>query len=142
MSSLFNVLLRRQLISAVCCQRNNILQFRHMSVCITPRYKFTRNLCSTAANLSEKQLGKIEGKFQLSFTCKKCNTRNNKTISKIAYYRGVVIIKCPGCENNHLIADNLNWFTDLNGKRNIEDILREKGETVKKVNSGEFLNID
>ncbi|RZC35032.1 zf-DNL domain containing protein [Asbolus verrucosus] len=86
-----------------------------------------------AGTLSTTSLGKLEGKFQLDFTCKVCNTRNSKYISKVAYYKGVVIVECSGCKNNHLIADNLNWFTDLNGKRNIEEILAEKGETVRKV---------
>jgi predicted metal-dependent phosphotriesterase family hydrolase len=62
-----------------------------------------------------------------------CNSRNSKFISKVAYQKGVVIVKCAGCNNNHLIADNLNWFTDLNGKGNIEEILAEKGETIQKV---------
>lgn len=81
---------------------------------------------------SKSQLGELETKLQLIYTCKVCCTRNAKTISKVAYQKGVVIVKCDGCSNNHLIADNLNWFTDMNGKRNIEDILREKGEEVKK----------
>lgn len=46
-------------------------------------------------------------------------------------------MKCDGCSNNHLIADNLKWFTDMEGKRNIEDILAERGEKVIKISMGD-----
>lgn len=93
---------------------------------------FAARLSSVSTNRIE--LGKIdelERKFQLFYTCKKCSNRNSHLISKLAYEKGVVIVKCAGCQNNHLIADNLKWFKD--DKTNIEDILREKGEQVKKV---------
>lgn len=82
----------------------------------------------------KQPIGKVEVKqLQLSFTCKKCNTRNfNRMISKLAYEKGVVIVRCDGCKNNHLIADNLGWFEGT-GCRNIEAMLKQRGETVQRI---------
>jgi len=73
----------------------------------------------------------LEGKMMASFVCTVCNGRVTKVFSKLSYEKGVVLIRCPSCENHHLIADNLGWFRDT--AVNIEILMKEKGETVKYV---------
>ena len=65
------------------------------------------------------------------FTCKVCNTRSARKMSKEAYNHGVVLIRCPGCNNLHLIADHLGYLDD--NSTNIEQILAAKGEKVTRM---------
>ncbi|RUS20831.1 DNL zinc finger-domain-containing protein [Endogone sp. FLAS-F59071] len=67
----------------------------------------------------------------IAFTCKVCSHRTHHVMSKQAYTTGVVIIQCAGCKNRHLIADHLGWFRD--GSTTVEDLVRENGETVRKL---------
>ncbi|KAH9992752.1 DNL zinc finger-domain-containing protein [Russula compacta] len=64
-----------------------------------------------------------------------CTTRSTHQFTKRAYEKGIVLIECPGCKTRHLIADNLGWFKESteDGKlRNVEDLLRTRGEAVRR----------
>ena len=65
----------------------------------------------------------------MMFTCGKCETRAAKGFSRQAYENGVVIVRCPGCDAQHVVADHHGWFGE---KGTIEDFLKEKnnGQTV------------
>jgi protein import protein ZIM17 len=68
-------------------------------------------------------------KFIMLYTCSVCETRSARTISKLAYSAGVVIVRCPGCANLHLVADRLGYFDDASA--DIQSILAAKGQAVR-----------
>ncbi|KAG6976501.1 hypothetical protein JG688_00001307 [Phytophthora aleatoria] len=78
-------------------------------------------------------------KFVMVYTCSVCETRSAKTISKHAYYKGVVLVRCPGCENLHLVADRLGWFED--DSTDVESLLKQKGENVRFVTGENVLEL-
>ena len=84
-------------------------------------------------------------KFQLQYTCKICNTRNSIKVTRIAYRKGIVIAKCKGCDNKHLIADNLNWLSGFdydNGERNIEQFMENRSEESEFANEDLVMRVD
>lgn len=100
-----------------------------MSQKVTDQHNSSLRFAAGVVETDPSALGKIDAKMRLVFTCKKCETRNDKVISKHAYENGIVIVRCDGCKKLHLIADNLDWFKNPQG-RNIEEILAAKGEQV------------
>eukprot|EP00008_Paramoeba_atlantica_P014555 CAMPEP_0201496786 /NCGR_PEP_ID=MMETSP0151_2-20130828/61659_1 /ASSEMBLY_ACC=CAM_ASM_000257 /TAXON_ID=200890 /ORGANISM="Paramoeba atlantica, Strain 621/1 / CCAP 1560/9" /LENGTH=137 /DNA_ID=CAMNT_0047886873 /DNA_START=129 /DNA_END=542 /DNA_ORIENTATION=- len=75
---------------------------------------------------------KEEPKMMASFVCNVCQTRNSHSFAKSSYEKGVVLARCPGCQNLHLVADNLGWFSKQ--KKNLETMLKERGEDYLKFN--------
>ncbi|KAF7587932.1 hypothetical protein BBP40_006498 [Aspergillus hancockii] len=71
-----------------------------------------------------------EPAYQITFTCKPCGNRSSHRLSKQGYHRGTVLIRCPSCENRHVISDHLNIFYDK--KTTLEDILAEQGNKLKR----------
>ncbi|KAF5025019.1 hypothetical protein F66182_2887 [Fusarium sp. NRRL 66182] len=78
--------------------------------------------------------------YQLSFTCVPCGHRSHHNVSKQGYHHGSTLITCPSCRNRHIISDHLNIFGDR--KVTVEDILREKGQLVKRGSLGEDGDIE
>ena len=102
----------------------------HSYPSIQPRLTL-RSFASGPINIAAQN----DGRLLIGFTCKVCSTRSHKFMSKKAYNEGVVIIKCDGCKNLHLMADHLQWFdTTKAATGTIEEIMRKKGESVTKLN--------
>jgi protein import protein ZIM17 len=85
--------------------------------------------------------GKEAAYYQLSFTCVPCGHRSHHNISKQGYHTGSTLISCPECRNRHVISDHLGIFGDKKGVT-IEDIMREKGQLVKRGSLGEDGDIE
>mmetsp|Transcript_7909 Transcript_7909/g.10224 ORF Transcript_7909/g.10224 Transcript_7909/m.10224 type:complete len:139 (-) Transcript_7909:182-598(-) len=78
-------------------------------------------------------------KLAIVFTCDKCSTRSAKQISEQAYHKGVVIVRCPGCQVDHLIADRIGIFED--GAWDIEKALSGTDKTFKRVTDDNVLEL-
>ncbi|KAL2270271.1 hypothetical protein VTJ83DRAFT_2455 [Remersonia thermophila] len=72
----------------------------------------------------------LQPHYELTFTCNPCGTRSRHRVSKHGYHKGSVLVACPSCKARHVISDHLKIFGDK--AMTVEDILRAKGEAVKR----------
>lgn len=73
-------------------------------------------------------------KLAIVYTCGVCETRSIKQFSEHSYLNGVVLVRCPGCENLHLIADRLGVFEgkgDDGQGWDIQKAMAELGDNVR-----------
>ncbi|GAA5998596.1 Zim17p [Rhodotorula paludigena] len=107
-------------------------------------------------------IGRVDRRLRITFTCtapssseeegagQQCGHRSTHEFSRRSYEKGVVIVQCPGCDNRHLIADHLHWFSQTPSPasplgqaigseraRTVEDLMRERGEEVRWGSLGE-----
>jgi hypothetical protein len=64
------------------------------------------------------------------YTCRVCDTRSARQISKQGYHKGSVVVRCPGCKNLHLLSDHLGFFDD--DHVDAESLLVARGELVRR----------
>ncbi|KAI1644413.1 DNL zinc finger-domain-containing protein [Daldinia loculata] len=97
---------------------------------------------STSASAFKKHTPskRTEPHYELTFTCVPCSERSTHTITKQGYHHGSVLITCPSCRNRHVISDHLNIFGDR--KITVEDLMKEKGQLVKRGTLGETGDVE
>ncbi|KAK1757930.1 DNL zinc finger-domain-containing protein [Echria macrotheca] len=90
----------------------------------------TRTAQNPSSSESSEQKPSPPPQYELTFTCRPCNHRSRHRVSKHGYHHGSVLVTCPSCKNRHVISDHLRIFGDA--KVTIEDILRERGQSIRK----------
>jgi len=94
---------------------------------------------ASSVGSATEEIVRVTARKYIEFSCTVCNVRVAKTFSKQTYEKGVVIIRCDGCSNLHLIADNLD-FTGFS-ERNIQEIAAARGDTITTTWEGELLGV-
>ena len=100
------------------CHRHNASFTLFNSDLFKRRYSDSIDKKSSEDTTSKLDFNTIPGvksggeKLIIMYTCKVCETRSARKISKHSYQRGVVVVKCACCNNMHLICDHIGVFED------------------------------
>ncbi|XP_014230134.1 uncharacterized protein C24H6.02c-like [Trichogramma pretiosum] len=65
---------------------------------------------SDSVREAEKFLKEKFETLEVDFPCPKCNTINYQVVTKRAHEKGFIMVLCPGCRHNIVLADNLGYF--------------------------------
>ena len=99
----------------------------------TDSIQITSNTDTVSLEIPGTTVGKGR-KLAIVYTCTVCETRSAKQFTENAYLHGVVMVRCPGCKNLHLIADRLVWFDDTDSQHfDLSSLERMTGQKVKRV---------
>ncbi len=124
---------------------------RHASCsCYNGKRSLSSSTSSSDQELNEATTSQIPGtvlrgsgkQLAIVYTCGVCETRSIKQFTERAYLQGVVIVRCPGCSRQHLIADRLGYFDD---NWDIQKVVQEQSggdaefESVLEVDLEDFL---
>lgn len=98
------------------------------------------NVTTPNAGLTIPGAEKGGRKLAIVYTCNVCQTRSAKQFSEQAYQNGVVIVRCPGCQSQHLIADRLGYFdedSESGGGFDLDAIAERTGQAVRTIRDAE-----
>mmetsp|Transcript_7747 Transcript_7747/g.17193 ORF Transcript_7747/g.17193 Transcript_7747/m.17193 type:complete len:348 (+) Transcript_7747:56-1099(+) len=97
---------------------------------------------STDDNSADNKVASVQflnDRFDMLYTCGRCDARNAISVSRIAWTQGVIVATCQGCKAKHLLADSggLLDLTNETAFRNVVEFVEASGSTVKRLDKGD-----
>ncbi|XP_014235685.1 uncharacterized protein LOC106658304 [Trichogramma pretiosum] len=71
--------------------------------------------------LSTEQDDHGRDQLEVTYTCPRCNSLNQRTIKKWVYENGTITARCQGCDDNHVVCDHHGSY-DTNGEYELDAI--------------------